>query len=149
MLATLAYRGGKTIHNAPPGFKDFSAGEKARTPAQILAHMGDLFDWALSFASGKEAWHNSKPRDWDAEVDRFFGALEKFDAFLASDAPLAATVERLLQGPIADAFTHVGQIALLRRLAGAPVRGEDYSRAEIQAGRVGKDQAAPVAEFGA
>jgi hypothetical protein len=147
-LATLAYRGGKAIRGAPTGFEDFSAGGKARTPGQILAHMGDLFDWALSFASGKEAWHNSKALPWDEQADRFFAALTAFDEFLASGAPLAASPERLLQGPIADAFTHVGQLTILRRLAGAPVLGEDYSVAEIKAGRVGKDQTPPAREFG-
>jgi hypothetical protein len=148
-VATVAYRAGRALRNAPENFSDFSAGPKTRTPIQILAHMGDLFDWALSVASGKEKWHNSRPLEWEQEVERFFAALEAFDKFLASDVPLGATAERLFQGPIADALTHVGQIALLRGLAGAPIGGEDYSLAEVRAGRVGKQQAAAVYEFGA
>jgi len=68
-------------------------------------------------------------------------------AHLASDKPLHAPVEKLFQGPVADALTHVGQIAVLRRLAGSPVKGENYFVADIAAGRVGADQAAPKREF--
>src|ERR1700704_607587 len=146
-LATLAYRAGKTVRDAPESFAAFSTGEKGRTPVHILAHMGDLFDWALSIAQGKQAWHDSTPLPWPQEVSRFFKALQAFDDYLASDAPLAASPEKLFQGPIADALTHTGQIAILRRMAGCPMRGENYFQAKITAGRVGNDQAAPVREF--
>jgi hypothetical protein len=146
-LATLAYRAGKAVRHAPEGFAEFKAAEGVRTPAQILAHMGDLFDWALSIAAGKQAWHDSKPLAWAQEVDRFFTALKKFDDFLASGEPVHAPLEKLFQGPVADALTHVGQIAILRRIAQAPVKGENYYVAEIAAGRVGSDQAAPKREF--
>lgn len=146
-LATLAYRGGKATRSTPPNFADFRAGETTRTPGQILAHIGDLLDWALSQASGKEKWRNAKPLPWDEAVQRFHAALQALDEFLASQQPLKHPVEGLFQGAIADAFTHVGQISLLRRLAGAPVRGENYNRAEIVAGRVGAAQATPRMEF--
>ena len=146
-VATVAYRGGKTLRGAPPSFGAFVCGPTSRTPAQILAHVGDLFDWALSLVQGKQAWRDSTPLPWDAEVARFFETLERFDAFLASDAPLAETPERLFQGPIADALTHVGQLAMLRRLAEAPIKGENYHRADIAAGRVGAQQTAPKREF--
>ena len=146
-LATVAYRGGKTLRGAPPTFGAFAAGSASRTPAQILAHVGDLFDWALSIAQGQQAWRDSTPLAWDAEVVRFFETLHRFDAFLASDAPLADTPERLFQGPVADALTHVGQLAMLRRLAEAPIKGENYHRADIAAGRVGAEQTAPKREF--
>ncbi|HKD81468.1 MAG TPA: hypothetical protein VKH81_17375 [Candidatus Angelobacter sp.] len=146
-LATLAYRAGKTVRNAPESFAAFSIGEKGRTPVDILAHMGDLFDWALSTAQGRQTWHNSKPLPWDKEIDRFFKTLRGFDDYLASDAPLAASPELLFQGPVADALTHTGQMAILRRMAGCPIRGENYFRAHITAGCVGAEQAAPVVEF--
>lgn len=146
-LATLAYRGAKAVRNAPEGFAVFHADEGVRAPGQILAHMGDLMDWGLSMAVGKQAWNNSQPLAWEREVERFFAALKKFDDFLASDAPVQAPLEKLFQGPIADALTHVGQIALLRRLAGEPVKGENYYQAEIAVGRVGTDQAKPKREF--
>lgn len=146
-LATLAYRGGKAVRGASETYAQFRASEKTRAPGEILAHIGDLMEWALSIAQGQQRWHDSSPLPWDAEIRRFFTALEAFDAYLASGDPLHEPAEKLFQGPIADAFTHVGQIAMLRRLAGAPVRGENYHQAQIATGRVGVDQAAPVREF--
>jgi hypothetical protein len=150
-IATLAYRGGKAMRGAPAGFSDFrttdGSAAGSRTAGAILAHVGDLLDWALSVARGAETWHDSTPQPWDADVARFFDGLTKLDAHLASSAPLACSIEQLFQGPIADALTHVGQIAMLRRLAGSPVRGENYMRADIVAGRVGPEQTPPRREF--
>jgi hypothetical protein len=146
-VATVAYRGAKAVRDAPASFPTFRCAESARTPVAILAHVGDLFDWALSLARGQQAWHDSTPLAWDAEIARFFVTLERFDAFLASDAALADSPEGLVQGPVADALTHVGQIALLRRIAGSPIKGENYHRADIAAGRVGAAQTAPRREF--
>jgi hypothetical protein len=145
--ATIAYRGGKAVRGAPETFATFKAGDGTRTPARILAHVGDLFDWGLSIASGHQAWHNSTPLEWDREVGCFFEALARFDAYLASDAPMACSAEQIFQGPLADALTHVGQIAMLRRLAGAAMKGENYFEADIVAGRVGAEQAAPRRQF--
>lgn len=89
-VATVAYRGGKVLRGAPESFANFAVGEKPRTPAQILAHIGDLLDWALSIARGEQSWNDSKSRPWNDEVDRFFAALKKFDDFLASSEPLRA-----------------------------------------------------------
>ena len=146
-VATLAYRGGKVLRDAPPAFASLRVGEKTRTPVEILAHIGDLFDWALWPAKGEHRWSPSAPQAWEREVARFFDSLARFDTLLASAEPLAAPPEKLFQGPIADALTHVGQIALLRRLGGVPVRGENYFRADIAAGRVGPEQSAPRREF--
>jgi hypothetical protein len=146
-LATLAYRGAKAVRGAPNSFAAFKASKTTRTPAQILAHVGDLLDWALSIARGKETWHNSKPKSWKLEVQRFHAALKRFDKYLNGKQKLSASCERIFQGPIADALTHVGQIAMLRRLAGEPIKGENYSRARIEAGRVGAKQSKPGREF--
>ena len=146
-VATLAYRGAKAVRGADDSFASFKASETTRTPAQILAHVGDLLDWALSIAKGDETWIDSEPLSWLQEVRRFHAALASFDNYLASDAELSATCERLFQGPIADALTHVGQLTMLRRIAGEPIKGENYSRAKIEAGRVGADQDAPKREF--
>lgn len=146
-LATLAYRAAKPLRDAPESFCKFQPAEGARTPVEILAHMGDLFDWALSSVRGQERWHNSDPLPWREETARFFAALQAFDAYLASDSPLHVTADALFQGPIADAFTHVGQIALMRRLAESPVRAENYYVAKITVGVVGAEQPAPVYEF--
>lgn len=146
-LATLAYRGAKTVQNAPPNFSTLLIESTSRTPVEILAHCGDLLEWALSIARGQTVWHDSPPLPWDREVDRFFETLKQFDAYLSSDQPLKNPPEKLFQGPIADALTHVGQIAQLRRIGDSPVRGENYFKAEIVAGRVGPDQSTHRAEF--
>ena len=146
-VATLAYRGGKAVRDAHESFASFKASESTRTPAQILAHVGDLLEWALSIAKGNETWHDSKPLAWPQEVERFHSALAAFDQYLGSDAELSASCERMFQGPIADALTHIGQIAMLRRIAGEPIKGENYSRAKIEAGRVGAEQETPKREF--
>jgi len=145
-VATLAYRGGKAIRDVPPSFPDFRACESGRTPLQILAHMGDLLDWACVLARGEKTWNEAKPQSWDREVERFFEGLQRLDQQLASQ-PLQCKPERLFQGPIADALTHVGQINLLRRIAGAAVRGENYFVADVAAGRVGRNQTPPKREF--
>lgn len=144
-LATLAYRGGKAVRDAPDSFAGFTAA--GRMPVQILAHIGDLLDWSLSISRGAQKWNDSKPLPWAQEVDRFHRGLEAFDQYLASGAPLHVSAAQLFQGPIADALTHVGQIAMLRRLAGCAMKGENYFVAEIVAGRVGAEQAAPRKEF--
>lgn len=146
-VATLAYRGAKAVRGATGSFASFQASQGTRTPAQILAHIGDLLDWGLSIAKGAETWNNSEPLPWGKEIERFHAALQAFDDYLASDTELNATCERLFQGPVADALTHVGQIAMLRRIAGGPMKGENYSRAQIEAGRVGPDQQTPKREF--
>jgi hypothetical protein len=146
-VATLAYRGAKATRGAPVHFADFHASEKTRTPGQIVAHIADLLGWALAMAQGKHDWHDSPPLPWDAGVERFHAALEAFDTYLVSDQPLHFPAEKLFQGPIADALTHVGQLTMLRRMAGAPVRGENYFKADIVAGRVGREQTTAVREF--
>jgi len=144
-LATLAYRAAKAVRDAPPEFGTFDGA--GRTPVQILAHLGDLLDWALSMANGSRQWHVSQPLPWEREADRFFTSLRFLDDYLASDQPLQAPVEGLFQGPIADALTHVGQLAMLRRMAGAPTGGENFFVADIVVGRVGEQQTAPKKTF--
>jgi hypothetical protein len=146
-LATLAYRGGKAVRDVGADFATFRAGESTRTPLEILAHIGDLLQWALSTARGKEEWKRADAKDWDQEVVRFFAVLNEFDQHLASAETLACSPQQLFQAPIADALTHVGQIAMLRRLAGKPMRGENYFQADIAAGRVGAEQSPPRFEF--
>jgi hypothetical protein len=146
-VATLAYRGGKAINDAPDGFGTLRLGEETRSPGEILAHIGDLLEWALWLAKGKHEWHDSAPLPWNDEVARFFNGLRELDLYLASGETVCAQVERLFQGPIADALTHVGQIALMRRLAGSPILGENYFKAEIAPGQVAREQPAPRLEF--
>lgn len=146
-LATLVYRGSKSLRDAPPEFAAATVGGENRTPLKVLAHINDLLDWAYSMACGERKWNESKPESWDAECDRFHAAAKKFDDFLASDTPLSCAEENLFQGPIADAIAHGGQLAMMRRLAGAPIKGENYFKADIVAGRVGPEQTKPKFEF--
>ncbi len=146
-LATIAYRAGKIVKDAPQGYVDFQAGKNCRTPVQILAHIGDLFDWALAMSKGQPAWHDSALLPWPDEVQRFFDSLKRLDDYLAGSGQLHASPEKLFQGPLADVLNHVGQLAILRRLSGVPIRGENYYKADIAAGRVGKDQPPPKFEF--
>jgi hypothetical protein len=146
-VATVAYRGAKALRDAPLAFGELVISDYPRTPVKILAHASDLFDWALSIASGRQVWRDSAPQDWPLEVNRFFAALKSFDDYLAGSEPLHESPTQLFQGPIADALTHIGQLALLRRLGGHPIKGENYLKAHIAAGSVGVEQAAPRREF--
>jgi hypothetical protein len=147
-LATLSYRLGKVLRGTPAEFRDFRAAEGVRTPGEILAHIGDLMDWALAQVEGRKEWHDSTPLEWQQEIGRFFRAIEELDLRIAASGLGAAKAEKLFQGAIADALTHTGQIALLRRMAGIAVRPENYAAADIAAGRVGAEQTPPRAEFG-
>jgi hypothetical protein len=147
-VATLAYRSRKVFADTPPDFASFQPSADARSAVQILAHMGDLFDWALSIADGRQVWKDAEPLPWEEEVIRYYAALRRFEDRLADPAELKESPAALFQGPVADALTHLGQIALLRRLAQAPVRPENYHRAEIVMGRIEPaTQSAPRREF--
>ena len=148
-LATLAYRAAKTMRGAPESFASFQAGPSSRTPLEIVAHMGDLMDWGLSMARGQGKWKTATPQSWDDECRRFFASAKAFDGALAGSEPVQYDLTRLFQGPVADGLTHTGQLAMLRRIHGAPMKGESYNRADIVAGRVTADQtpADPRFEF--
>jgi hypothetical protein len=146
-LATLAYRAGKAVRGAPAHFSGYRAGTTSRSAGEILAHLCDLMAWGHRMARGDKSWVDSTPSEWEHDVDRLFSEVAAFDAQLGSDETLGTSAERLFQGPIADALTHVGQIAMLRRLAGHQIRGENYAMATIERGRVGLEQATPKREF--
>jgi hypothetical protein len=135
-LSTLAYRGGKAFRGAPDNFSDFRAGSAGRTAGEILAHVCDVLDWGLIMAKDKHVWNESVPQAWDKDVERFFKILREFDDFLASGAPLQAPLDKLFHGPIADVLTHIGQIAMLRRLADSPLKAENFFKADIVIGRI-------------
>jgi hypothetical protein len=142
-LATLAYRAGKTLRDTPDAFGAYRQTPDSPSSLEILAHMGDLMDWVLRMARGEAKWTRAEPGTWHAEIDRFFAAIRAADDYLGSDAPLRWDPGRLYQGGIADALTHTGQLAMLRRLSGHKMKGENYSKADIAIGRVGLDQTAP------
>jgi hypothetical protein len=147
-LATLAYRAGKTVRATPEAFAEFVAAPGSNTPRTIVAHMGDLMDWGLRMArDGERRWTTAAPLPWAEEQQRLFAAIGALDAHLASDAAVRWDLGELFQGGIADALTHTGQLAMLRRLSGHKMKGENYSRAEIVAGRTGLEQAPPKPEY--
>lgn len=144
MLATLAYRANKAVTGAPDGFGNTSAGGGTRSALVIISHMADLMEWGASVARDQSVWRDGSPSSWQGEVDRFFAGLEALDRQLSSSPISKSAGDKLVQGPIADALTHLGQIGILRRIAGSPVRGESYARATITEGRIGRDQAAQI-----
>lgn len=148
-LATLAYRAGKTVRGTPDAFGQYRHSQDSNSCVEILAHMGDLMDWAVRMCQGESRWTTATPLPWEREIERFFGCLKAIDDYLASGAPIRWEPGRVFQGGIADALTHTGQLAMLRRLSGFKMKGENYSRADIQVGRVGIDQtpADPKYEF--
>ena len=142
-LATLAYRAGKSVRGTPVAFAEHHVTPTSPSASLILAHMGDLMDWVLSMLQGKPRWNTSTPLEWNAEIARFFASLKAVDDHLASGAPIAWEPAQVFQGGLADALTHTGQLAMLRRLSGHKMKGESYARADIEVGRVGLDQVPP------
>ncbi|HEX8738311.1 MAG TPA: hypothetical protein VF721_23450 [Pyrinomonadaceae bacterium] len=136
LTAALVFRAKIAILDAPDDFAAFRIDENIRTPAELLAHLGDLLEGSLHLMKGNLVYLNSAPLAWKQEITRFVSAAKEFDAYLASDAPLGQPVEKIMQGPVADALTHVGQIVMLRRAAKSPVRVEGYFTAEIVAGEI-------------
>ena len=147
LTATLAYRAAKVLRDVPPGFGIMSFGDDTRRPASIVAHLADLMAWAVTLVQDKVAWKAAGSSDWDVEVRRFYDNLAALDRELSATTLAPGAAEKLIQGPLADALTHVGQLAMLRGMAGAKVRPESYARATVTAGRVGPDQAPPRGEF--
>jgi hypothetical protein len=146
-VATLAYRAEKVLRDVPSGFVHHRLAPESRTPLEIVGHLGDLIEWAVRTAQGQMIWKPESAGDWNADVARFYDALEALDRYLDSDAPLGHSAGVIFQGPIADALTHVGQLAMMRGIAGLPVRPESYARAKIQTGRVGREQSCERREF--
>ncbi|GIQ69602.1 hypothetical protein XYCOK13_24260 [Xylanibacillus composti] len=134
LLAVLAYRCAKCLQSAPSGYGDFQAGNGVKSPREILAHISDLMDFASHLATGQSA--SIKADSWETEVERFFKTMEHADRQLASAALDDSKAQQLLQGPLSDALTHVGQLAMLRRLAGSPIAAENFMKADITAGKL-------------
>lgn len=136
LVATIVFRGNVAVREAPDSFARFKLNEDMRTPGEVLAHIGDLLEGSLYLLKGEMKYLDSSQLPWPEEIARFFSAAKELDAFLASDAPIEVPIEKLTQGPIADALTHIGQIVLLRRAAGIPVRTEPYFQVDIIPGEM-------------
>lgn len=142
-LATLAYRFQKAVTDSPPGFEHFQAGNGVRNPLEIVRHMThDLLYVIMQLNEGRvERIPTPDPIDWQGEISRFHNTLARIDALLLSfKRDSLADLKLLLQGPLSDVMTHIGQIAMIRRLAGSPVKGESFMRARIITGGVSDKQ---------
>jgi hypothetical protein len=143
-LAALAYRTQKALRDAPPDFAMFEAGGGVRHPAELVRHMTSVLGYARTYFVGGQYPAEALPTLSD-EVERFHDMLQDLARHLEQGTPLREiTPERLLQGPLADAMTHAGQLALLRRLAGSPVPPENFTLADVDAARLGVEQMEPV-----
>ena len=141
-VAAIAYRSAKALRDAPSTFATFEAGQKSRTPRQLVRHMSGVLNYALARVHEPRAPLADRT-SYEKEVERFFALLREFAEHLQELELGDAAAERLLQGPLADVMTHIGQLALLRRLSGSPVPPENFYRAAVDAGRLGLDQLAP------
>lgn len=142
-LAAIAYRTQKALRDAPASFPDFDAGHQVRTPAQILRHMTSVLGYARTFFIGGTYRPDPLPT-FSEEMTRFHHMLEDLAGHLSSDTQMALSPEQLLQGPLSDVMTHVGQLALLRRLAGTPIPPENFVMADVNRDRLGMNQALPA-----
>lgn len=138
LVAAIAFRGNVAVREAPEDFADFKPYGSTRTPGEILAHIGDLLEGSTFLLKGEMHMLNSAPMPWRDQTVRFRNAVNELDSFLAGQQPINVSVERLVQGPIADALTHIGQIVFLRRAAGSAVRSEQYFQADIEPGKTPK-----------
>ncbi|HEV8509209.1 MAG TPA: hypothetical protein VGQ48_02025 [Gemmatimonadales bacterium] len=144
-LAAIAYRTQRALRDAPEHYPTFSAGHRVRTPVEILRHMTSLMGYVRSFFVGGAYPVKPEPLPtFKDEINRFHEVVEAVGELMSSDAPCAITTEQLLQGPFADTMTHVGQLAMLRRLADAPVAPENFMYADIRADRLGANQPPPA-----
>jgi hypothetical protein len=144
-LAALAYRTQKALRGAPDSFADFQAGNNVRTPAELIRHMTSVLGYARTFFIGGSYWPEPLPT-FEDEITRFHEMLGAIRELLENDAPLEGlTEEQLLQGQFSDAMTHAGQLAMLRRLHGEPVRSENFIHAAISPENLTSDQPDPVA----
>jgi hypothetical protein len=143
-LAALAYRTQKALRGAPPEFGAFRAGPDVRTPAELVRHMTSVLGYARTFFRGGRYRPDPLP-SLGEEIARFHAMLGDLARHLEAGDPLGdATPARLLQGPFADAMTHAGQLAMLRRLAGSPVAPENFVVAAIDPTNLSAEQPPPV-----
>ena len=144
-LAALAYRTQKALREAPPAFADFRAGANVRTPHELVWQMTRVVGYARTMLRGGEFKPPAMPT-FEREVERFHATLAALHADLVDDG-LQATItdEQFLQGPLADVMTHAGQLAMLRRLAGAPIPSENFIHANIFTDNVSQQQPPPAA----
>src|SRR5216117_1871639 len=144
-LGAIAYRTQKALRDAPAHYPAFSAGNRVRTPVELIRHMTSLMGYVRTLFQGGSYPVKPEPLpSFTAEVERFHEMVEAVGTLLASNAKCSISTEQLLQGPFADTMTHVGQLAMLRRLADAPVAPENFIYPDIRDDRLHADQPPPA-----
>jgi hypothetical protein len=143
LIATLAFRTRHALKNAPTGFEDFEAGMDVRTPHQIIHHMNDCVSMTNDMLSGRKP-ERLEVMSFMETVETFHEKMSALDKTLADvELPDDEKCLRILQGPLCDAMTHVGQLMMIRRLMGASIPGATYYRSDIKNGQVGPNQPLP------
>jgi hypothetical protein len=143
-LASITYHATKAINGSPDSYPELDVGKGVRTPRSILHHITGVLSYAHSFYEHYETTY-FEHRPWDGEVRRFYETLSKLDESIREKGPEGVSEEQLLQGPLSDSMAHVGQLLMLRRMAGSPVPSENFIYADMRKGVVGPDQPEPVA----
>jgi len=134
-LSTIAYRFQKAVSNSETEFGYFSAGNGSRTPNEIIYHMYHvLYTTRIFILEEKDNTEQSEKLDLKSEIDRLNAEINNLDNVLAEKPLDINYAKRLLQGPLSDLLTHIGQISMLSRLNGNPIVGEDFSTASIKTG---------------
>ena len=143
-LASITYRATKAIKNVPETYPAHDLGKGVKTPLRILHHITGVLTYAHSFFEHYDTTHIDV-KSWDAEVGEFYSILSKLDKSIQEKKPKEVTEEQLLQGPLSDAMTHIGQLSMLRRLADSPLPSENFIFADVRKGAVGPNQPDPIA----
>ena len=141
LVATIAFRASRALRDTPEDFESVRLAEGGMTARELLLHLSNVMSFALATVSGTERIRHDAVK-WPQEVERFYSLLAQIDTRLAEGASVLAGMDlKLVQGPLADALTHVGQLHAMRRMTGSPVPPTNYIQVEVQAGRIAlKDQ---------
>jgi hypothetical protein len=143
-LASIAYHATKAIKNAPDNYPELDIGKGVKNPRRILHHITGVLSYAHSFYEHYDTTYFDM-KSWDEEIEAFYDILFKLDKSFQEKSLNKATLEQLLQGPLSDTMAHVGQLLMLRRMAGSPIASENFLYADIQKGVLGPNQPEPVA----
>lgn len=136
LVATIAFRASRSLHDAPATLANVRLGEGGMTARELLHHMTNVMSFALATVSATERLRHD-PLGWEQEIDRFYSLLSQVDAKLAEGAVMDPGMDlKLVQGPLADALTHIGQLHAMRRMAGFPVDPTNYIKADVAIGRI-------------
>lgn len=135
MVAAIAFRASRSLRDAPPGYENLRLTDDSMSAKELVLHMTNVTAFAIATVTHTDRVRH-EPRDWNGEVDRFYTLLGELDAAFARGASLEPGMDlKLVQGPLADALTHVGQLHSMRRIMGAPIAPMNYIKADIQTGR--------------